>query len=101
MIDLYRYRGRRPPLPHMIASVYSGIHAAGPDQGLTLHEVRGILNLMVVRTNHKPFCTCDIHPVNHSTALVTSMSMISNVFYLDLAFLVHGSPSRENHSSRV
>lgn len=67
MVDLYRYRGRRPPQPHMIVSFYSGIRAAGPDQGLTLHEVRAIVNLMVVRTNHKPFRTCHIHPVSHLT----------------------------------
>lgn len=40
MIEIHRYRGRRPPQPHLVASTYSGIRTAGPVQGLTLHEIR-------------------------------------------------------------
>lgn len=49
----------------MIISVYSRIRATGPDQGLTLHEVRAIVNLMVIRVNQRLFRNFSIHPVSH------------------------------------
>jgi hypothetical protein len=41
-------------------SLNSGLIQA---RGLTSHELRAIVNVMLLRVNHKPFGRCHIHPV--------------------------------------
>lgn len=64
--ETYYYRTDGPPKPHMIASLVSGVRSIGANQGLTVHEVRAIVHIMVNRVNHRAFRKFHIHPVSHS-----------------------------------
>ncbi|OQD67912.1 hypothetical protein PENPOL_c003G09508 [Penicillium polonicum] len=61
VINHCRYTSR-PGKPH---SIMSCIAQVWPDagQGLTTHELRAIVNMMLLRVNHKPFRRCHIHPI--------------------------------------
>ncbi|CAI7646007.1 unnamed protein product [Penicillium discolor] len=61
VVNHYRYTSR-PLKPHSIMSCLAQLW---PDtsQGLTTHELRAIVNIMLLRVNHKPFRRCHIHPV--------------------------------------
>ncbi|KAJ5427084.1 hypothetical protein N7465_002154 [Penicillium sp. CMV-2018d] len=61
VINHCRYTSR-PGKPH---SIMSCIAQVWPDtsQGLTSHELRAIVNMMLLRVNHKPFRRCHIHPI--------------------------------------
>lgn len=63
----------------MVATIYSGIHVASPDVGLTLHEVRAIMNLMVIRVTQGSFRKFSIHPVSPSIDTATPASVTPNV----------------------
>ncbi|KAJ5462316.1 hypothetical protein N7530_010521 [Penicillium desertorum] len=43
-------------------SCLAHVCATNTNQGLTTHELRAIVNFMVIRTLHRPFCYCQIHP---------------------------------------
>lgn len=61
VVNHCRYTSR-PLKPHSIISCLAQLW---PDtsQGLTTHELRAIVNIMLLRVNHKPFRRCHIHPV--------------------------------------
>ncbi|KOS41039.1 hypothetical protein ACN38_g8112 [Penicillium nordicum] len=51
------------PLPHAIIDTIAHVPANHADQSLTLHEVRAIVNVMLIRTSHRPFRGYSIHPL--------------------------------------
>lgn len=53
----------------MVMSLLSGVYATGLDQGLTIHELQAILDMMLIRTKKKPFCRFRFHPVSDLTFL--------------------------------
>ncbi|OQD90061.1 hypothetical protein PENSOL_c062G10752 [Penicillium solitum] len=61
VVNHYRYTSR-PLKPHSIMSCLAQLW---PDtsQGLTTHELRAIVNMILLRVNHKPFRRCHIHPI--------------------------------------
>ncbi|KAF4766803.1 hypothetical protein HAV15_010775 [Penicillium sp. str.  len=61
VVNHYRYTSR-PLKPHSIMSCLAQLW---PDtsQGLTTHELRAIVNMTLLRVNHKPFRRCHIHPI--------------------------------------
>lgn len=62
VVNHYRYTSR-PLKPHSIMSCLAQLW---PDtsRGLATHELRAIVNMMLLRVNHKPFRRCHIHPVS-------------------------------------
>ncbi|KAJ5501244.1 hypothetical protein N7453_006061 [Penicillium expansum] len=60
VVNHFRYASR-PLKPHSFMSCLAQIW---PDtsQGLTAHELRAIVNMMLLRVNHKTFRRCHIHP---------------------------------------
>ncbi|CAI7635952.1 unnamed protein product [Penicillium discolor] len=44
-------------------SCVARVAANDTDQGLTTHELEAIVNMMLIRVNHKPFRNCHIHPL--------------------------------------
>lgn len=95
VINHCRYTSR-PGKPH---SIMSCIAQVWPDasQGLTSHELRAIVNMMLLRVNHKPFRRCHIHPVSEFPTLYMIMSKICT----DSGSLFYGRSSGENHSSFI
>ncbi|KAF9251185.1 hypothetical protein DTO027I6_1812 [Penicillium roqueforti] len=61
VVNHYRYISR-PLKPHSIMSCLAQIWPDG-NQSLTTHELRAIVNMMLLRVNHKPFRRCHIHPI--------------------------------------
>ncbi|KAJ5268268.1 hypothetical protein N7524_005727 [Penicillium chrysogenum] len=61
VVNHNRYTSR-PLKPHSIMSCLAQLW---PDtsQGLTTHELRAIVNTMLLRVNHNPFRKCHIHPI--------------------------------------
>ncbi|KAJ5594921.1 uncharacterized protein N7459_001129 [Penicillium hispanicum] len=51
------------PMPHAILSTVAHVPANYADQNLTLHEIRAIVNVMLIRTSHRPFSSHPVHPV--------------------------------------
>lgn len=49
--------------PHSIMSGVARVAVNNTDQGLTTHELEAIVNMMLIRVNHRPFRNCHIHPV--------------------------------------
>lgn len=58
------------PLPHAIIDTIAHVPANHADQSLTLHEVRAIVNVMLIRTSHRPFRGYSIHPVSNLWCIV-------------------------------
>jgi hypothetical protein len=52
------------PVPHAILQIVSHVPANRADQSLTIHEVRAIVNTMLIRTSNGPFRSYPIHPVS-------------------------------------
>ncbi|KAF3030001.1 hypothetical protein E8E15_010978 [Penicillium rubens] len=61
VVNHNRYTSR-PLKPHSIMSCLAQLW---PDasQGLSTHELRAIVNTMLLRVNHNPFRKCHIHPI--------------------------------------
>ncbi|KAJ5960882.1 uncharacterized protein N7479_008032 [Penicillium vulpinum] len=59
VVNHFRYTG----LPHSVMSCLAHIEPTETNKGLTTHELRAIVNIMLLRVNHKPFRRCHIHPV--------------------------------------
>ncbi|KAJ5426364.1 hypothetical protein N7465_001434 [Penicillium sp. CMV-2018d] len=55
--------GRGSARPHSIMSCVAGVAVNDTDQGLTTHELEAIVNMLLIRVNHRPFRNCHIHPV--------------------------------------
>ncbi|CAI7597184.1 unnamed protein product [Penicillium viridicatum] len=55
--------GRGSVRPHSIMSCVAGVAVNDTDQGLTTHELEAIVNMMLIRVNHRPFRNCHIHPM--------------------------------------
>lgn len=53
------------PLPHAIIDTVAHVPANHADQSLTLHEVRAIVNMMLIRTSHRPFRRYSNYPVSN------------------------------------
>ncbi|KAJ5534695.1 hypothetical protein N7527_000949 [Penicillium freii] len=51
------------PVPHAIMETIAHVPANHADQSLTLHEVRAIVNMMLIRTSQRPFRKYPIHPL--------------------------------------
>lgn len=64
----------------MIVSIAANIHATGPEQGLTIYEMRAIVNLMVIRVTQSPFRRYRTHPVSYSIPPADSISTEPDVF---------------------
>ncbi|KGO74966.1 hypothetical protein PITC_032040 [Penicillium italicum] len=59
-----RYSSGRGPLrPHTVMSCIAGVAVNDTDQGLTPHELEAIVNMILIRVNHRPFRNCHIHPL--------------------------------------
>ncbi|KAJ5284001.1 hypothetical protein N7505_001981 [Penicillium chrysogenum] len=67
------------PLPHAIIDTVAHVPANHADQSLTLHEVRAIVNMMLIRTSHRPFRRYSIHPL--------------------LAHILYGRTTRKDHQA--
>ncbi|CAG8058855.1 unnamed protein product [Penicillium salamii] len=52
-----------PPLPHAIMATIAHVPANFEPQSLTLHEMRAIVNMLVIRTSHRPFRDYPVHPL--------------------------------------
>lgn len=75
----------------MIVSIAADIHATGPEQDLTLHEVKAIVNLMVIRVTQSPFRRHRMHPVSYLRIPADSICMKPNAFIVQvLAFSYMG-----------
>ncbi|KAJ5849109.1 hypothetical protein N7534_007798 [Penicillium rubens] len=48
--------------PHMIISTVADV-AVNDTEGLTTPELKAIVNMMLIRVNHRPFRNCHIHPM--------------------------------------
>lgn len=64
--DTYRCYDNGTPKPHTICSNVADAYATDADTALTLHELRAIVNLMVIRITNRPFRECHLHPVSPS-----------------------------------
>ncbi|KAJ5406706.1 hypothetical protein N7465_007990 [Penicillium sp. CMV-2018d] len=51
------------PVPHAIMETIARVPANHADQSLTLHEVRAIVNMMLIRTSQRLFRKYPIHPL--------------------------------------
>ncbi|KAJ5514621.1 hypothetical protein N7463_004173 [Penicillium fimorum] len=51
------------PVPHAIMTTVAHVPANHADQSLTIHEVRAIMNMMIIRTSNRPFRKYPIHPL--------------------------------------
>ncbi|CAG8092803.1 unnamed protein product [Penicillium salamii] len=52
-----------PPLPHAIMATIAHVPANFEPQSLTLHELRAIVNMLIIRTSHRPFRNYSVHPL--------------------------------------
>ncbi|KAJ5789583.1 uncharacterized protein N7518_006594 [Penicillium psychrosexuale] len=62
-MDLLEDGDENFPMPHAIMENIAHVPANHADQCLTLHEVRAIVNMMLIRTSHRPFRKYPIHPL--------------------------------------
>ncbi|KAJ5365422.1 hypothetical protein N7517_008308 [Penicillium concentricum] len=53
----------RPLKPHSIMSCVAQIRPTDTNRGLTTHELRAIVNTLLLRVNHQPFRRCRVHPI--------------------------------------
>ena len=64
IMDVLEDGDEKFPMPHVIMENIAHVPAIHADQCLTLPEVRAIVNMMLIRTSHKPFRKYPIHPVS-------------------------------------
>jgi hypothetical protein len=62
------------PIPHAIMETIAHVPANHADQSLTLHEIRAIVNMMLIRTSQRPFRKYAIHPVSNLRRIVAPKS---------------------------
>lgn len=63
-------------MPHAILSTIAHVPANYADQNLTLHEVRAIVNVMLIRTSHRPFSSHPVHPVSKVVLYLANVLLI-------------------------
>ncbi|KAJ5858092.1 hypothetical protein N7455_008986 [Penicillium solitum] len=63
VMEQCRYSGYRSPKPHAVVACLAHVCTTDTNQGLATHELRAIVNFMVIRTLHRPFRGCQIHPI--------------------------------------
>ncbi|KGO77566.1 hypothetical protein PITC_008390 [Penicillium italicum] len=97
VINHYRYADR-PLKPHSVMSCLAHICPTDTNRGLTTHELRAIVCMMLLRVNHRPFRGFQTHPVRVST---TCYSLIISHTCIGSSSLLLGRSTGENHSGFV
>lgn len=92
-------QGSPTPIPHAIIETVSHVPANYADQSLTRHEVRAIVNTMLIRTSHRPFRRYPIHPVSNLYRMIVLSH--TNPLSLVITSLLYGRKTRKDHSSFI
>ncbi|KAJ5584204.1 uncharacterized protein N7459_004004 [Penicillium hispanicum] len=61
--DFLENTDKTSPSPHAIIALVAHVPANHATQSLTLHEIRAIVNILLIRISHRPFSKLTIHPL--------------------------------------